>query len=73
MCLKTMLNLGDNKVAEIKLSESEILKMAVDELLKDPEASKALDGKKLRATADWRVFKWDDSSAFLTVTVHEVK
>lgn len=67
-----MLSSSDKKIAQIRFSEDQLKKIAVDELLKDPNAYKQLEGKKIRVSANWHVFKWDDPDAFLTVTVYGV-
>ena len=65
-----MLNLG-KKIAEIKFTESELKKIAVNEILKNDDAKAALDGKKIRVVVDWHVFKWDDPDSIATFTMFE--
>ena len=71
MYLKTMFNSSEKKVAQIKFTEKELKKMAVDEVLKNDDARVALEGKRIKVEVDWHVFKWDDPEHIATFTLFE--
>ena len=66
-----MSNLNDKRIAQIKLTLPDLKKMAVDEVLKDPNARQALEGKNIRVDIDWHVFKWDDPNYIATFVLVE--
>ncbi len=66
-----MYSSSDKKIAQIKLTISELKRIAVDEILKNDEARAALEGKKIKVEVDWHVFKWDDAEHIATFTVLE--
>ena len=66
-----MFNSNDRRIAQIKLSVNDLKKIAVEEILKDKAARKALEGKNISVNVDWHVFKWDDPAHIATFTFIE--
>ena len=66
-----MLNLNDKRLVEVKFSEDQLKRLAVNELLRDASVADKLEGKKISVTAEWSVFKWDDPEVFVTFTICE--
>lgn len=68
-----MLNSNDNRLAKISFTLQDLKKLAIDEMLKDSAASKALEGKRIRIEVDLHVFKWDNPEYIATFTAIEDK